>query len=156
MLARNLRGLELRLLLLVLMLRAVERHCGCVAALLCLRRTVVDVRRESFAAFTPWILAYLIALGAFQCLIAETGFVPGGLVSRHTQKVKPKQAKGKKGGGSHKGPNTRSLHAAMADAARSRLCAVSRRRLSLPSHHTGRVKTPSSGKPGVFHQPPSP
>ena len=83
--------------------------------------------------------AYLIALGAFQCLIAETGFVPGGLVSRHTQKVKPKQAKGK-GGGSHKGPNTRSLHAAMADVAHSRLCAVSRRRLSLPSHHTGRVK----------------
>ena len=72
-------------------------------------------------------------------------------------KSETKAGKGKKGGGSHKGPNTRSLHAAMADAARSRLCAVSRRRrLSLPSHHTGRVKTPSSGKPGVFHQPPSP
>ena len=68
-------------------------------------------------------------------------------------KSETKAGKGKKGGGSHKGPNTRSLHAAMADAARSRLCAVSRRRLSLPSHHTGRVKTPSSGKPGVFHPP---
>ena len=82
--------------------------------------------------------SYILVLVAFVEFIAEAAEVSslgqdssvGTLESGFGQRKE-------KGGGSRKGPNTRSLHAAMADAARSRLCAVSRRRLSLPSHHTG-------------------
>ena len=84
--------------------------------------------------------AYLIALGAFQCLIAETGFVPGGLVSRHTQKVKPKQAKGKRGRKPQEGPQY-----PLSPCRRGRRCPLALMRseppppslTSLPPHRAG-------------------